>query len=602
MVQNVNNMRSVYESILKEFLADKGESSLERAYEFGKNLIAQGLGCLDLIKIHEETIVPIVQRAEETGIGIETVRLGFRFLTESLSPFEMTHRGFYDVIEELKKQANELSEINAQLQSEIKVRKETELRLSNSEKKYRSLIETAKDVIYTLSPDGIITSLNPIFETLTGWKRDEWLGQHFAPLVHQDDLPFAAEILEKIMQGENPPIFELRIRTKENGYMIGEFITTPRYQAGQIIGALGIARDITARKVAERRLLESEHQLSTAQQIAHIGSWEWDITANTVHWSDELYRIYGLLPGQVETTYESYIERVHPEDQPIVRRNVERALQERKPFRSEYRIVHPDGTVRTVEGRGEAVLDDKNRIIKLRGTCQDITEHKLADEAVRSLAKRVVEAQENERRRIARDLHDNICQRLSAVKLHLSAMETEIKNKRSKKYVQVQDLKRQIGRTIKEVRGISIELRPTTLDDLGLPVALQLLCREFEKTFGIAIQCSIDGVEKEMFDAHRETALYRIAQEGLMNIAKHAQAKKVTLSLAAQPASVTMTIQDNGKGFDQTKLSTRKDGSGFGIMNMKERALLLGGSFKITSEKYNGTTLYLEIPLLTKAL
>ncbi|MBI2428635.1 MAG: PAS domain S-box protein, partial [Ignavibacteriales bacterium] len=481
-------------------------------------------------------------------------------------------------------------------------RKETEHRLSSSEKKYRSLIETARDVIYTLSPDGIITSLNPIFEKLTGWNRDEWLGQHFAPLVHEDDLIVAAEILTKVLQGDNPTIFELRIKTKENGFMIGEFITTPRYQGGQIIGALGIARDITARKIAEQRLRESEHQLATAQQIARIGSWEWDISSNTVHWSDELYKIYGLQPGQTTATYESYIERVHPDDRSIVRRNVERALQEKRSYRSEYRIVHPDGTVRTVEGRGEVVVDEKDSIIKLRGTCQDITEHKLADEAVRSLAKRVVEAQENERRRIARDLHDNICQRLSAVKLHLSALETGIRNKQSKNYVQIQNLKRQVGRTIKEVRGISIELRPTTLDDLGLPVALQLLCREFEKTFSIAIQCSIDGVVKEMFDVHQETALYRIAQEGLMNIAKHAQAKKVTLSLASQPSSISMMIQDNGKGFDQSKLSSRKDGSGFGLMNIKERALLLGGSFKISSEKNRGTTLNLEIPILAKAL
>ncbi|MBI2428634.1 MAG: hypothetical protein HYV29_07555, partial [Ignavibacteriales bacterium] len=111
MLHNTDDMKGVYESILNEYLANKGEASLERAYEFGKDLIAQGLGCLDLLRIHEETIVPIVQRAEETGNGIETVKWGFRFLTESLSPFEMTHRGFYDVIDELKKQAHELTEI-----------------------------------------------------------------------------------------------------------------------------------------------------------------------------------------------------------------------------------------------------------------------------------------------------------------------------------------------------------------------------------------------------------------------------------------------------------------------------------------------------------
>jgi len=597
MTTAVDELKEIYHSALSDYLIGKGEESLERSYEFGKSIMALGMGCLDLLKIHEETMALLLINEPETSNHIDIIKLGFDFLAESLSPYEMTHRGFQEVIAELRKQTNELVEINLHLESEIKVRMETEKQLSDSEKKYRSLVETARDVIYTLSTDGIITSINPAFESLTGWRRENWIGNNFAPLVHPDDLPIALDVFAKVLQGENPPIFELRIKRRDGEFLIVEFVKTPRYYDGQIVGVLGIARDATSRKKAEQKLLENEKLLANAQQLAHIGSWEWEIASNKIHWSEELYRIYGTTPDKFEATLDAYLNHIHPDDRNIVRKNVERTLQTYESFRSEYRIVHDNGTIRTVEGRGEVILNEANKPLKLRGTCQDITERKERDEAMRSLAKRVVDAQEEERRRIARDLHDNICQQLSAIKLHISGVEEKLANKGTKSFDELQNIKKLVSRTIKDIRSLSSNLRPSTLDDLGLATALQLLCREFEEMYHIKIQFESDGVEKSTFNGHRETALYRIAQEALMNVVKHAQASKVIVRLKAEPSSAIMVVQDDGKGFEEGRQLPRSDKSGYGLMNMKERAQLLGGTFKITSALNRGTILYLNIPL-----
>ncbi|MDE3058352.1 MAG: PAS domain S-box protein [Bacteroidota bacterium] len=720
------DIQEQYAAGLSEYLAGKGEEALQQAYELGRNANTEGCSILDLLRIHEEAIVERLESCSTVRQSVDLVTSAMQYFAEVLSPFEMTHRGYRDTIEELKKQANELTVMNKQLGIEINERIEAERRLRNSEKLYRTLVDTARDVIYTLSPEGNITSLNPAFETLTGWQCTQWLGKHFASLVHPEDLKRALDIFAKVLHGEEPELFELRVRTLWDKYLIGEFVATPQLRDGRMIGSIGIARDITARREAEEQLRRNEEQfrliteniadlvvmldmkgrvlynspsyqslvgnaapargtdlfenihsddrervktifydmvktgkgqrveyrfvrpdgtiryieshgsiicgndgrterviivsrdsterrlaleklkvheqrLADAQQMAHIGSWEWDIGENKIDWSDELYRIYNLTPEEFAGSFDVYMERIHPEDRDFVREAIDVSLQKQQPFRFEHRIVHGDGAVRIVEARGEVLVSENGTPLKMIGTSQDITERKNADEAVRALAKRVVEAQEEERRRIARELHDDICQRLSAIKLHMAALE-EVADKRTSLFKQLQTMRSQIGGAINEVRGISSNLRPTTLDDLGLVTALQLLCREFEKAQRIKVSFSARGIEKSMLDVHKETALYRIAQEALANIAKHANAKKVSLEVFAGDSFIAMTIEDNGKGFDPATPipSGRKNHSGFGLMNMKERSQLLGGMFRISSSRGKGTKVYLEIPRTVK--
>src|SRR3989441_3443556 len=163
------------------------------------------------------------------------------------------------LLEEVAALHQQIAKLSAS-ESEHKQAKEA---LRESEEKYRSLVETARDVIFTLSTDGTITSLNPAFEAITRWSRAEWLGKHFAHLLHPGDLPLAMEFLQRALQGETPPILELRVVSKSGGYLIGEFTATPQIRGGQVVGVFGIARDITGRKWMEEALRQAEARYRT---------------------------------------------------------------------------------------------------------------------------------------------------------------------------------------------------------------------------------------------------------------------------------------------------------------------------------------------------
>ena len=168
-----------------------------------------------------------------------------------------------DEIQELAQQFNTmaaaLKDSYAGLEQKVEARTEE---LRESEERYRNLIETAPDVIYTISPQGTLTSLNPSFETITGWSRSDWLGKPFIDLIHPDDLASATEQFQRVLQGEIPPRFERRVRAKSGEYLTGEFLHAPQWQNGKVIGVFGIGRDITDRKQAENTLLEQTRELA----------------------------------------------------------------------------------------------------------------------------------------------------------------------------------------------------------------------------------------------------------------------------------------------------------------------------------------------------
>lgn len=169
---------------------------------------------------------------------------------------------------------SELKQTNEQLIAEIEERKRIEAALRQSEERYRNLVESAPDVIYTLSPEATITSLNPAFEGITGWHPTEWVGQSFARLLHPEDRPQAMIFQEQVMQGKTPPVFELRIQTRSGGYGVGEVTNTPLWQEGQVVGVLGIARNITARKQAEAETRQRNRELALLNRVIAASATE----------------------------------------------------------------------------------------------------------------------------------------------------------------------------------------------------------------------------------------------------------------------------------------------------------------------------------------
>jgi signal transduction histidine kinase len=220
---------------------------------------------------------------------------------------------------------------------------------------------------------------------------------------------------------------------------------------------------------------------------------------------------------------------------------------------------------------------------------------KLLEQRIRSLA--IIEAQENERRRISRELHDGLGQLLSAAKLKFGMLELLNNQDRERALEIIKDVDGIISKSIIEARRIAHDLRPTTLDDFGLIPALRILCQEFAKLTGIKAKFQVSQL-LERIEPKVEIAIYRIIQESFNNISKYAEATEVTLDVYRKNNLVYVNVKDNGIGFDMESINKQKKaGRGFGLLNMKERAELVGGRIEINSEPGKGTELLLEINL-----
>ena len=252
---------------------------------------------------------------------------------------------------------------------------------------------------------------------------------------------------------------------------------------------------------------------------------------------------------------------------------------------------------------------DYDELIGFVFLARDITEQKHLQHQLLEIARRRTEdlqhfavsvqrAQEEERRRIARELHDDLGQRLSGMKFAIDILEDAIPQNKKKIIAKLRNIRNQIVEMITEIRRISSNLHPSVLDDFGLVIALQLLCKEFEKVHALKTAFQTSGSIPEHFDPQAEIALYRITQEALSNVAKHAQATEVTVQLSGEGNVIALSVKDNGKGFEMEKARTMRNGDqGLGLVSMKERAELLGGTFGIESQRNYGTKIHVKIPL-----
>jgi PAS domain S-box-containing protein len=353
--------------------------------------------------------------------------------------------------------------------------------------------------------------------------------------------------------------------------------------------------------MAEEAARKKDESLAEAQRIAHMGNWHWNIETNELAWSDEVYRIFGLHPQEFGATYDAFLEFVHPGDREAVKEAVARSLADPSVlYGIEHRVVRPDHSERIVHERGEVTFDDGGRPIRMIGTVQDITERKRAEELLqrsqeelRRLSVQLLSVQEEERKRIARELHDGIGQSLSAMKFLLeNRLHWMEKNFPSGNLRDLESMVPMIQNAIEEVRRIQSDLRPPILDDLGILATISWFCREYQGIYGsIRVDRQLE-VEEDEVPPPLKTVIYRVLQEAMNNVAKHSQATKILLSLRKVDDCLELVIQDNGVGVELDRIISRKSEKyGFGLSSMRERTELSGGFFSVQSGKGKGTTI-----------
>ena len=279
----------------------------------------------------------------------------------------------------------------------INERKRVEEALQESEEKHRGLIEGLDEAIYHMSlPDGKYAYMSPAARKVFGYSAEEFMENplFMRKVIHPGFAEYFKEQWADLIVGKVPPAYKYKILDPEgNERWIVQSNTGIFDDGGNIIAIEGLCRDITKGVQAEKELRESEELYKEAQRVAHIGHWELNPEIGTPVWSDEIFRIFGLIPQEGEPSFTDHETHLHPDDWPLLNKAVTLASAEGTPFDIIFRIVRPDGEIRWMHSIGTTSKDEKDRVLKLFGTAQDITDRKRAEEALRESEKRLIEAQ-----------------------------------------------------------------------------------------------------------------------------------------------------------------------------------------------------------------
>lgn len=472
-------------------------------------------------------------------------------------------------------------------------------RVAEERERLATMIESSNDAIMSLT-EGRVSFWNQAAEKLFGYSSAEILGQPVNILVPPHLQGEVERNVERVLRGEQAQHFETE-RVRKDGRLVQVSITVSPLKdlRGNIIGPFAIIRDITERKRAEEELRRNLGYLELAQTGAEAGLWDWEIGSNTITWSKQYYSLYGLSPAIVPS-YQAWLDSVYEEDRARADAAAREAVTHCSDINIDYRIVHPERGLRWLVAIGRTICDDGGKAIRMTGFSFDITERKQAEEElqrtlsqVRMLSRRLEVVREEERARIARELHDELGVRMACLKMDLARMHSlkgEVSS--AKLEEKIQSMTEQVDTTIAAVQDLVAELRPGVLDDLGLVAAIEWQCRDFERRSGI--RCVVTFKQENiLLDSVRATAAFRICQEALTNVLRHAAAKEIRVRLELIDRQLLLDIQDNGRGIASEKVC---DVRSLGLLGMRERAEAVGGALRIASSPGAGTTVMLRLP------
>jgi len=346
-------------------------------------------------------------------------------------------------------------------------------------------------------------------------------------------------------------------------------------------------------------LREHQQRLDLAADSAGVGLWSWDFKTSLI-WATERARLlYGFSLDE-PIPFERFLSKLHPDDLDWVVQASQKCLQEGVDFRHEYRIVLPDGSFRWFKVLAKVFLEPSGKPERMTGVSLDITERKRMEEdlrdsheALRSLAGRLLWAQEEERRRLARELHDDLAQRLAVISIDIGKLERLSATLPDRVMVWLKGIGERVVALSTDVHDISRQLHPSIIEDLGLSQAIQSECVQFTRREGIRVHYTSTDVPAAI-PIDTAVCLFRVVQEGMRNIAQHAKVKEAEVRLSGAGDRVTLVILDAGVGFDGTRPVGRP---ALGITSMKERARLIHGEFLIESATGKGTTIKVVAPL-----
>lgn len=342
---------------------------------------------------------------------------------------------------------------------------------------------------------------------------------------------------------------------------------------------------------AMRRARDGEARLAMAMEVTALGLWDYREDEESVGANDQAALMLGYAPQDFVETRAAFVARLHPDDRERVRACF-RAYREgvRPEYRCEFRMRTRTGDYRWFRSVGRIVERDAAGLPRrILGTYLDITDQVESVTRLEAMSQRLVKAQEDERRRLARELHDEIGQQLTALGLNLRALERDVD---ADGRARLQDAQHIVGECLAAVSARVLDLRPTLLDDIGLVAALDDYCRRQEERAGVCITLDAEPALEPLPDEIRITA-FRLVQEAVNNAIRHAGASSIDVAVQRRDALLLLAIADDGRGFEPAVAR----GGGVGLEAMRERCALVGGMLRIDSADGAGTRLQAQLPL-----
>ena len=596
--------------------------------------------------------------------------------------------------------------------SERKAAEESRLRLA-------TIVESCEDAIIGLDMNGIITDWNKGAERLFGYSASEATGQNVLFLSPADVRDDAKSVLKKVWQGEAVKHQETLRRRKNSTSVDISLTVSPIVDAeGRVVGASGIARDITERKRAEQELATATERLLLAIESGSVGGWDYNLKTGRNVWFGEAHAQLGMSPNQTSGSPQEFRDRLHKDDRERVEHALEVAREKREDFAEDFRVDWGDGQTHWLRSRGRFSYSANGEPERMLGLSVDITHHKLAEERLReseekfhsvfseagvgmvivspegrylaanrtfcgylgyteeellaktvesitfpedwpsfsqklsesltngssfqwvqkrclhksgrvlytetsasvirspeghpqyfvaevlditerkraeealaAMTRKLVEAQEQERARIGRELHDDINQRLAMLAVELEQLQDDPSDLQRR----VQELRKGMGEISNDVQGLSHELHSSKLEYLGVVAGIRSWCKEFGERQKMEIQFSTNV--SNALPQEIGLTLLRILQEALHNAIKHSGVRKVSVQLREHPREIHLVVSDAGKGFETEGALL---GEGLGLTSMCERARLVNGTIAIDSKPMAGTTIHVRVPLESK--
>ena len=493
---------------------------------------------------------------------------------------------------------------------DITERKLAEQELREAETRNRAFLKSVPDLMFMMDRDGVYLDYHARDHDLLFVRPEQFLGKRMVDIMPPDLSYEFMRCFDLALQSEDPVVHEYSLTLPTGKRDFEARIASCNHDK-----FLCMVRDITDRKLTEQRLVESQKRYLLACTAGGVSVWDYDLRTGETYCDSSLAQVLGF-SDEERMTNADWLEIIHPEDRDRVLAQGKQALSPANPIDSEgnspvpeteYRVLHKDGTVRWFLNRATVMRTPTGKPYRVIGTVTDITSRKGAEEAlgaskealrksnrkVKQLFGKQLLAQDEERKRISRELHDSVNQQVAAISISLSKLKRELPVQDLSIDTQITLIEERIGELSESIRHLSHRLHSTTIQHVGLVSALNSYCDDISRDEGIKVNFRTDGKIVPL-PAEVSLCAYRITQESLRNVVKYSGAKFADVMLSFADDTLFLDVIDYGIGFDTQRA---RNGDGLGLISMEERARQLDGSVQITSSSGNGTKIAVRLPI-----